>query len=117
MLTDFFYRQIIISKVLFDVIAAEVDIAGDGLAQLVHPLIPLAPVGAHQGVHAEHVHAVVVGEGGLLLDPVPESLVVNDVVAAHQTRKVKGVVSEIHKVGIKRVPYENCFVQRENEYV
>lgn len=27
------------------------------------------------------------------------------------------VVSEIHKVGIKRVPYENCFVQRENEYV
>ena len=29
----------------------------------------------------------------------------------------KSVVSEIHKVGIKRVPYENCFVQRENEYV
>ena len=27
------------------------------------------------------------------------------------------VISEIHKVGIKRVPYENCFVQRENEYV
>lgn len=27
------------------------------------------------------------------------------------------VVSEIHKVGIKRVPYEKCFLQREREYV
>ena len=31
--------------------------------------------------------------------------------------RISCVVSGIHKVGIKRMPYEKCFLQRENEYV
>ena len=40
-------------------------------------------------MHGEHVHGIVVGQGGFLLHAVPQNGVVNNVVAAHKTRQVE----------------------------
>ena len=66
-------------EVLPDKAAGVVHIAADHLAQLVHPLGALRGVGADEGVHGEDVHGVVVGEGALLFNALPQGLVVDDV--------------------------------------
>lgn len=78
-------------EVLLDVIAGKVDVAGQHLAELVGPLVALGLVGTDQGVHGEDVHHVVVAQAGLLLDAVTPPVVVNDMVAAHQTSQIEGL--------------------------
>ena len=84
---------------LLDVIAGKVDVAGQHLAELVGPLVALGLVSTDQGVHGENVHHVVVAQAGLLLDAVTPPVVVNDMVAAHQTSQIEGLGGGIESGG------------------
>ena len=86
-------------EMLRDVGAGKVHIAGDRLAQLVHPLVALRFISADQGVHGKDIHAVVMGEGGLLVHPVPEGFIINDMVAAHQACQVEGLGGRVDRHG------------------
>ena len=44
-----------------------------------------------------HVHLVIMAQLGLLLHPLPEPLVIDDVVGAHQPRQVKGLRGRIDR--------------------
>lgn len=86
-------------EVVRDVGAGEVYIASEDLAQLVHPLVAFGLIGTNQGVHGQQVHAVVMGEGGLLVHPVSDGFIINDVVAAHQACQVEGLGGRIDRHG------------------
>ena len=76
-------------EVLADVVAGIADVLAQHLAELVHPLVALGTVGAHERVHGEHVHVVV---AGLSLDgryAVAQPAVIYHVVAAHEARQVE----------------------------
>ena len=73
------------------VVHGVVDVLCQHPAQLVHPPGSLVAVAAHEGVHGEDVHVVVVGQGGLLLHPVADAVVVDDVVGAYQTCQAEGL--------------------------
>ena len=78
-------------EIFTDVSGGKADVAGQDLAELVDPPGAFGAVGTDEGVHGEDVHLVVVAEGGLLADPVPEGAVVDDVIAAHEARQVEGL--------------------------
>jgi len=65
---------------LLDEVDGIVDVAFEDLAQLIDPLVALRSVCADQRVHGQHVHAVVVREGGLLCDSVAQVGVVDDAI-------------------------------------
>ena len=76
---------------LCDISAGIVHVAGEHLAQLVQPFPAFRAIGRRQRVHGQHIHVVIVAQGGFLLHPVPEPGVVDDVVAAHQPGQVEGL--------------------------
>ncbi len=86
-------------EVVPDVVAGEVDVAAEHFAELVHPLVALGLVGAHKGVHGQHIHGIVVAEAGLLVHPVLPPLVIDNVIAAHQARQVEGLAGGVHGGG------------------
>ena len=72
---------------LFFCIRAEVlDIAGKHLVELVHPLVALRLVGTDKRMHRKDIHLVVMGLVRHGAHAVAQRLVVDDVVAADQTR-------------------------------
>ena len=74
---------------LVHVIAEVLDIAGKHLVELVHPLVALRLIGTDKRMHGEDVHLVVVGLVGHGAHAVAQRLVIDDVVAADQTRQVE----------------------------
>ena len=86
-------------KALGYVPAGEVNVAGQHLPQLGEPLVTLRLVRAYQGVHAQHVHVVVVRQRALLLHPLAQPLVVDYVVAAHKSGQVEGLAGRVHGRG------------------
>ena len=64
---------------------------------------------SNQGVHGQHVQGVVVGEGALLVHPVPQGLVVDDVVAADKPRQVEGLRGGVQGHGALAVSYTHLF--------
>ena len=86
-------------KVGLDIVAGVVDVAGKDVQQLIHPLLALGLVGPDEGVHGQHVHAVVMAQGGLLVHPIPPPLVVHDVVAAHQACQAEGLAGGVEGGG------------------
>ena len=83
----------------FDIICRIINISRNGRAQLVHPLISLRPVSADQGVHGQHIHLIVVGQGGLLLYPVADPVIVNNMVASDQACQIKSLAGRIESHG------------------
>ena len=86
-------------EVIADKPAGVVHILRQHLAQLVHPDFAFGAVSAHERVHGQDVHVVVVALGGNGPDPVAEGLVVDDVVAAHQTRQIEGLAGSVQGHG------------------
>ena len=86
-------------KVLFDVVAGEVHIAGDDILQFLHPFIALRLVSAKQSVHGQHIHGIIVAQSAFLVTTVLEQLVVDDVVAAHQTCQIEGLGGRVQSHG------------------
>ena len=81
---------------MFFCIRAEVlDIAGKHLVELVHPLVALRLVGTDKRMHGEDIHFVVVGLVGHGAHAVAQRLVVDNVVAADQTRQVERLARRI----------------------
>ena len=86
-------------KMLCNVFAGVVHVAGDDGPQLVHPFVALVLIAADEGIHAQHIHGIVVAERGFLFHPVPEPGIVDDGVAAHQTCQVEGLAGGVHGYG------------------
>ena len=82
-------------KMLVHVIAEVLDIAGKHLIELVHPLIALRLVGTDKRMHGEDIHLVVVSLVGHGAHAVAQRLVIDDVIAADQTRQVKRLARRI----------------------
>ena len=82
-------------KVLCDVIAGVIHIAGNGLTQLIDPLVTLGLVGTDQGVHGQDVHIVIVGLAALGDHTVTDGGVIDDMIAAHQAGQVEGLGGSI----------------------
>ena len=78
-------------QILADKLAGVLDVLRQHLPQLIHPLAALVAVSADEGVHGQHVHAVVVAEAALLLHPFVESFVIHDVIAADEPRQIEGL--------------------------
>ena len=74
-----------------DVLAGEVDVFAEDLAQFIDPLVASGLVSADEGVHGEDVHLIVVGQGGLLGDAVADPFVIDDMVAADESGEVEGL--------------------------
>ena len=81
--------------VFFCIRAEVLDITGKHLVELVHPLVALRLVGTDKRMHGEDVHLVVVGLVGHGAHAVAQRLVVDNVVAADQTRQVKRLARRI----------------------
>ena len=75
----------------FQIVAHALHVLREHLPQLVHPDPALVAVSAHQRVHGHDVHVVVVAQGGFLLHPLAECLVIDDMVAADQARQIEGL--------------------------
>jgi len=86
-------------KVIPDVITGKVHVAAENFNELIQPLVTLGLVGTDERVHGQHVHAVVVGQAGLLAHAVMPPLVVNDVIAAHEAGQVEGLGGGIERCG------------------
>ena len=82
-------------KMLCDVIAGVIHIAGNSLTQLIDPLVTFGLVGTDQGVHGQDVHIVIVGLAALGDHAVTDGGVIDDMVAAHQTGQVEGLGGRI----------------------
>ena len=82
-------------KALGNVVAGPVNVCTQDLGELVHPLVSLRPVRAHERVHGEHVHVVVVALGAARSDAVSQALVVYDVVGANQAGQVEGLARRV----------------------
>ena len=82
-----------------DVLHRPAHVFAQHLAQLVQPGRAGVRVSAHQRVHPQHVHLVVVGQRRLFVDAVPQAVVVDDVIAAHQPRQVEGLGGRVQRHG------------------
>ena len=82
-------------KMLIHVIAEVLDIVGKHLVELVHPLVALRLVGTDKRMHGEDVHLVVVSLVGHGADAVAQRLVVDNVVAADQTRQIERLARRV----------------------
>ena len=76
--------------------AGVVHILREHLPQLLQPLIALRLIGPQEGIHTHQVHFVEVGQGLLLLEPVPEPGVVDNGIAAHQSCQIEGLAGGVH---------------------
>ena len=77
-------------------IRAEIlDIVGEHLVELIHPLVALRLIGANERMHREDVHLVVVGLVGHGAHAVAQRLVIDDVVAADQARQVERLAGRV----------------------
>ena len=82
-----------------DIVAGVFDIGFQHLPQLLQPGVALVLVSAYQGVHRQHILAVVVAQPCLLPHPVPEPGIVDNAVAAHQARQIEGLAGGVHGHG------------------
>ena len=82
-----------------DITAGIIDITAQNLAELVHPFLSLRPVGSDQRMHGQHVLTVVMAQSTLLPEPVPEILIVDYMVGAHQPGQVKGFRRSVNRNG------------------
>ena len=82
-------------ETLLYVSAGQFGVRRQHLQQLAEPLLPLLAVRADERVHTEDVHLVVVRQGGLLLHPLAQPVVVDDMIAAHEPRQVEGLAGRI----------------------
>ena len=87
----FRFRQLHSLKMFPDIAAGIAHIFRQHLAEFIHPFISLRLVGADEGMHAQHVHMIVLGAAGFPVDPVPQPGIIDDVIAAHQARQIKGL--------------------------
>ena len=84
-------------KMLCDEITGKVDVAAEGFAQFIYPLVAFGPVGADKGVHGENVHIVIMGLAALGRHAVPQIRIIDNVIAAHQTRQVEGLAGGVER--------------------
>ena len=80
---------------LVHVIAEVVDVALDDLIELIEPLVALLLVGTDKRMHGDDVHLVVVGLVGHGAHAVAQRLVIDDVIAADQTRQVERLAGRV----------------------
>ena len=80
---------------LVHVIAEVLDIVGKHLVEFVHPLVALRLVGTDKRMHRKDIHLVVMGLVRHSAHAVAQRLVVDNVVAADQTRQVKRLARRI----------------------
>ena len=76
--------------------AGVVHILREHLPQLLQPFIALRLIGPQKGIHTHQVHFVEVGQGLLLLEPVPEPGVIDNGIAAHQSCQIEGLAGGVH---------------------
>ena len=87
-------------EILLNIIAGIGDVFRENLLQLIHPFISFRLIGADQGIHRKHIHGVVMGEGGFLLDSFTQPVIVDDVIAADQSGQVECLARRIERSGM-----------------
>lgn len=94
------HAWVVVPDVLIGVFA----VALQHLEKLIRPRLSLLRIGPNEGVHREDVHFVIMGSVAPGLYPVPKIIVVDDVIAANETRQIKGLGGGVDSHGVLSGP-------------
>ena len=71
----------------------------DHLTQLIHPDRSFRAICPYQTVHTEHIHGIIMGFAALGLHPLPQILIINNVVGSYKPCQIKGLWRRIQSNG------------------